>query len=212
MVSAWCRSGCSGARGGDRQRSLQRDPWERSSVDHGPLSDLVVSITGPGWYRETTSDAAGKYELTGLPTGPMSIAVAAPHGFGRRYLERPGTLPDARACVQADFELALSSVASGSVLDGGGRPLEGIEVDAVAEELAAHRPPAYQWPVRTDAFGRFDLPPGRYVFGVRLTEPSSKVADLPVFLPGTLDAVEARVVELAAGDRADVGVIRLPVR
>ena len=57
-----------------------------------------------------------------------------------------------------------------------------------------------------------DLPPGRYVFGVRLTERSSKVVDRPVFLPGTLDVRDARVVELAAGDRTDVGIIRLPVR
>jgi hypothetical protein len=88
----------------------QADPWADSSVvtaspdSAGPrataLTDLVVSITGPGWHRETTSDAAGKYELTGLPTGPTSI----------------------------------SSAASGSALNGGGRPVEGIEVDPVAEE------------------------------------------------------------------------------
>ena len=65
-------------------RHTQREPWEQTRLDYGPLSDLAVSITGPGWFRETTSDADGKYELTGLPTGPMSIAVAAPHGFGQR--------------------------------------------------------------------------------------------------------------------------------
>ena len=88
-------------------------------------------------------------------------------------------------------------------------------MDAVAEELAAHRPPAYQWPVRTDAFGRFvfeDLPPGRYVFGVRLTARARKVPDLPVFLPGTLDVRDARVFGLAAGETIDVGTLRLPIQ
>ena len=98
-------------------------------------------------------------------------------------------------------------------MDASGRPVAGLEVEAVAAELAGFDPPPYQQPVKTDARGVFefdDLPPGSYVFGVNLTKrPGSPRGGVRVFLPGTSRPREATVVELNAGDRKDVGVLRV---
>ena len=96
--------------------------------------------------------------------------------------------------------------------DASGRPLAGVEIDAVAQELAGFSPDQYQRPAKTDERGAFefrDLPPGRYMFGIHLTkDPYKRPRGASVFLPGTAVASEATVVELKAGDRKEVGVLR----
>jgi hypothetical protein len=112
-----------------------------------------------------------------------------------------------------DFSIEQVAQASGVFVDSAGRPVAGIEVDAVAAELAGFDPPPYQDPVKTDEDGTFEfprLPPGVYVFGVNLTKPPrSPSKGVPLFLPGTRLAAEAAVIELRAGDRKDVGVLQL---
>ena len=197
-------------------RQWHRDPFENQTVDYGPSEGLLVSVRGAGFYRDTFTDARGRYEIAGLPTGAMTLAVDAPHGFDTRYLERGLELRDPRGCSEQDFKLRYTARASGIVVDAAGTPLSGVAVEAVAAELAGHRPDPYQRPVTTDDRGRFefdDLPPGQYVFGVNLTRPPARrPAATSTFLPGTPVARDATVITLERGERVDVGVLRLPNR
>lgn len=64
------------------------------------------------------------------------------------------------------------------------------------------------------AFEFTDLPPGSYVFGINLTK---ETYDKPrrgarIFLPRTSVESEATVFELKAGDRKDLGTLRLTAR
>ena len=54
-----------------------------------------------------------------------------------------------------------------------------------------------------------DLPPGTCVFGINLTQQRSRRFSGPLFLPGTAVARGATRIELKAGDRKDVGVLRV---
>lgn len=194
-----------------------RDNYESDVIDYGPLEGLVVNVRGPGFSVETTTDVDGRFQIGGLPVSQATLSVAAPHDFDPRYLERSVEITDARACNQRDFQLSSVAAAAGIVVDRAGRVLAGIRVDAVAAELAGHRPPPYQLPVITDERGAFafeELPPGLYVFGVNLTTPAYGQAPdaSPVFLPGVRSASDATVVELKPGDRASVGIIRLDDR
>jgi len=203
-----------GARVFGRIHHWQRDPFEEQTVDYGPLEGLVVNVSGAGFSRDVVTDRRGRYEIAGLPVGASTLTVAAPHGFDSRGLQQELDLTDPRACNERNFELRYVAGVSGSVVDAAGRALAGIRVEAVAAELAGHRPPQYQDPAITDERGTFEfeaLPPGLYVFGVNLTKPRYGRAthEPAMFLPGARVAADATVIELRPGDRTHVGVLRL---
>ncbi len=189
-----------------------RHPAEEHGADYGPLKDVVVSATGATYSRSVTTDQRGRYAFPEVPRGKLTVTVVAPAGLG----------PDVRrefdvksfGCLPADFALSATATVTGTVQDQNGRPINGLAIDAVAEELAAFRPHAYERPVRTDEYGTFvfdRLPPGRYVLGVNLTSPQVRPATgTPLFFPGTTSAQDATVFELTPGDRKDLGIVRLP--
>jgi hypothetical protein len=190
-------------------------PADTEGVDHGPLENITVSVGSAGLVRDLVTDRNGEYEWQGVPLGAVSISVNTPFGFtpeGPRQFE----VTDLRACIAADFTLRAESAAHGRVVDGDGRPLSGILVEAVSAELAGYAPDAIFDPATTDARGQFAfpyLPPGVYVFGVNVTKGRYKPpSGPPTFLPGTAAVKDAAVVELRPGERTDVGVLRLTSR
>jgi len=199
-----------------RVNEYRRDPAEERGVDYGPLEGVTVSVQGPTMQKDVVTDAHGRFEVTNLPVGKATVTLVAPFGFDARYLTREFDIPDLRSCSAQDFTLALRATASGTVVDESGRPVAGVEVDAVAAELAGFDPPPYQYPVKTDERGIFEfdhLPPGTYVFGVNLTKrPGARRSGTSVFLPGVAAARDAAVIELKAGDETVVGVLRLSRR
>ncbi len=199
-----------------RLNEWRRDPAEEQGVDYGPLEGVTVSVRSATVQKDVVTDADGRFEIANLPIGKTTVAVLAPFGFDARYLTHEVDIPDLRACSAQDFTLAPRATASGTVVDGSGRPVAGVEVDAVAAELAGFDPSPYQRPVKTDERGAFvfdNLPPGTYVFGVNLTrEVRGPRSGAKVFLPGVSAARDATVIELQAGDERAVGVMRLPGR
>jgi hypothetical protein len=191
----------------------QRHPAEGHAVDYGPVEGVAVSVRGASFSRDVLTDAHGRYELTGAAPGEYTISVSPPPEFDDRDLERRFELKTARGCSEHDFHLRSMAHAFGTVIDGTGRSLAGVLVDAVAAELAGFQPPAHHQPARTNEHGRFeftDLPPGTYVFGVNLTKRgASRPTGPSIFLPGTAVAREAAIIELKAHDRTDVGVLTI---
>lgn len=191
-------------------------PAEERGADYGPLAGIQVTVDALAMHRSTVTDAHGRYEVTDLPVGKAVVTIVPPAGFDSRYVRREFEIRDLRACSVGDFQLSLRATASGTVVDANGRPLGGIEVDAVAAELAGFTPPAFHHSAKTDERGRFEfdaLPPGEYVFGVNLTKRYGKPPPgVSVFLPGVGVASKATTVELAAGDEKFVGTLRLSLR
>jgi hypothetical protein len=204
-----------GARVYGRINEWVHHPADAEGVDHGPLENITVSIGSAGLVRDLVTDRNGEYELRGLPLGSVSVSIATPHGFAPEA-PRQFEVTDLRACIAADFTLRAESSAHGLVVDDAGRPLPGILVEAVAEELAGYKPDAIFEPARTDERGKFvfqRLPPGVYVFGVNVTKGRHTPPSGPAtFLPGTAAVKDARVVELEPGDHTDLGALRLTSR
>jgi hypothetical protein len=193
------------------------DPADEHPVDYGPMEGIRVSVQGPTFQKDAVTDAHGRFEVLNLPVGKASVQVFAPFGFDARYLTREVDLRDARACGALDFQLMMRATVSGAVVDASGQPLAGIEVEAIAAELAGFDPPPYQYPVKTDARGIFQfemLSPGSYVFGINITKPryGGQRKGTSIFLPGVLKAGDATVIELSAGDEKNVSVIQMPKR
>jgi hypothetical protein len=205
-----------GARVYGRLNEWRRDPAEEQGADYGPLEGVTVSVAGPTMQKDAVTDAYGRFEVVNLPIGTTTITVLASVGFDRRSLTHEIDIRDLRACSPQNFTLVLRATASGTVVDESGRPVAGVQVDAVAAELAGFDPPPYQDPVKTNARGIFEfdnLPPGTYVFGVNLTKRVGvQRSGASVFLPGVSAARDATVIELKAGDERTVGVVRLPGR
>ena len=190
-------------------------PADEHGVDYGPLENVTVNVRGASFSRDLLTDGNGHYELDGIPLGMVSISVATPFGFHANP-DRNVEVKDLRACVAADFTIRAESAAHGIVVDVAGRPLAGVSVEAVAEELAGYQPKAIHSPATTDVKGRFSferLPPGAYVFGINITKGLFKPpSGRPTFHPGTAVAKEATVFNLEPGNKTDVGTIRLTNR
>jgi hypothetical protein len=202
----------SGSRVYGRVKEFRRDPAEQQAVDYGPVEGIAVSVRGISFVRDSVTDANGKFEIAGLPVGEATLTSVAPPGYEPSVFEHKIEIRDPRACSEVNFSIRPVARASGQVRDAFGRPAANVYIDAVAAELAGFAPPAHQRPVKTDDHGTFefeDLPPGVYVFGVNLTNGPKGTS---LFLPGTRVAAEATVIELRAGDRKDVGVLRLTER
>lgn len=200
-----------------RITETRRHPAEDRFVDYGPVEGILVSVRGAAVARNGVTNADGRYEIANLPAGKTTLSIIFPFGFQPESFEQEVDLSDVKACRQFDFSIRPIARASGLVVDASGRPRPGVSIDAVAAELAGFDPLRYQYPVTTDERGVFefdDLPPGSYVFGVNLTK---ERYDTPrrgvcIFLPGTSVATEATVFELKAGDRKDLGTLRLGQR
>ena len=196
-----------------RVTEWRRDPAEAAAVDYGPMAGLTVVVAGATSRQELVTDAHGRYEVPILAAGRLVVTLVPPFGFDARALEHEIDVKDPRACIPLDFNISQVAAASGSVVDAQGRPVAGLEIDAVAAELAGFGPAPSQTPVRTDERGVFrfeDLPPGAYVFGLNLTTPAGgRRKGAPIFLPGTSNPRDATVIELTPGDRREIGVLRL---
>jgi hypothetical protein len=205
------RSG-TGARVYGRVNEWAQHPADEHGVDFGPLEHVTVNVRGATFSADRVTDKDGRYELTGIPLGTVSISVVTPFGFHGGD-ERKMDVKDLRGCVAADFTLRAESTAHGIVVDQSGQPVGGVSVEAVAEELAGYQPKAIHPPATTDNKGRFSfdrLPPGAYVFGINITKGLYKPpSGRPTFLPGTAVATQATVFNLKPGDQTDVGTIRL---
>jgi hypothetical protein len=199
-----------------RINESRRDPAEPEWIDYGPVEGLTVSIRGATFARDVVTDADGRFDASRLPVGKATVTIVAPFGFEPNPFEREIEITGPRACSLVDLTVRPIARASGVVLDGSGRPLVGVMVDAVAAELAGFDPPPHQNPVKTNERGAFEfreLPPGKYVFGINLTkDPLNRRRGSSVYLPGTAVASEATVIELMAGDRKELGTLRLAGR
>jgi len=205
------RSG-TGARVYGRVNEWVHHPADEHGVDYGPLEHVTVNVRGATFSADRVTDNDGRYELTGIPLGTVSISVVTPFGF-HAGAERNVEVKDLRGCVAADFTMHAESTAHGIVVDQTGQPVAGVSVEAVAEELAGYQPKAIHTPARTDNQGRFSfdrLPPGAYVFGINITKGRYQPpSGTPTFLPGTAVGKQATVFSLKPGDQTDVGTIRL---
>jgi hypothetical protein len=198
-------------------REERRHPAEDSFVDYGPVESIPVSVHAAAFARNAITGADGRYEIADLPAAKATVSIIFPFGFQPQSFEEEIDLSDVKACRQFNFLIRPVAAASGSVVDAAGRPLPGVPIDAVAAELAGFEPPRHVYPVKTDEHGVFefnDLPPGSYVFGFNLAK---ETYDRPrrgaaIFMPGTSVASEATVFELKAGDRTELGTLRLTIR
>lgn len=195
-----------------RINEWKRSPSDETGVDNGAVAGVEVILRSPAIVQSVATDADGRFEIAGLPLGKSILTIIPPFGFEPRPFEREIEITDLRACRLVDLTIQQIARVSGIVVDAVGRPLAGVEIDAISANLATFYPYRSQRSATTNSEGVFEfatLPPGEYVFGVDIAKSPGRPSAEGVFVPGTRRASEATVFQLKPGDRKDVGTLRL---
>jgi hypothetical protein len=227
------------------QQAGEREPPSRSgrirgtvtrTDTGGPLRFIPVRVSSPGtpgspWT--TTTDASGRFEVTGLPAATYVVAPSAP-----QFAQPSGRVASIRLVegqTLDDLHVALSpgGVIEGQVLDSYGDPVVAASVQALRAEYlrmpgtngqrASDRRLTARGATQTDDRGRFrlfGLESGQYfVIAERAAsrgllagpaEPSPTVMRggsgfASTFFPGTASMADARPLDVRAG-RETTGV------
>jgi carboxypeptidase family protein len=191
-----------------------------------PLRRARISLSAPelaGDNRTTSTDADGRYELTGLPAARYT-ARASRSGYlivrygQRRPLEpgKPLQVAEKQVLENVDFSLPRMGLITGRVLDELNEPIEGANVLALRSMYFNGRRqlvPTGGGQVRTDDAGQYrllGLAPGTYYVRAttRETWTISRNGDkqvmgyAPTYFPGTARVTDARRVTVALGQEA----------
>lgn len=178
---------------------------------------LAPPDTGGRADARTSTDEAGRFELTHVPAGRYSIRALAPAFVVPRYEmpAPPGKVINLAAGERVegiDIALTRGGVITGKVIDANGQPLvqENIQLTRLIESGQKSRlHVAYSFMFPTDDRGvyrLFGLPPGRYIVSVGLDERSGYVRagtgehyHALTFHPDATDESKAKIVEVTSG-------------
>jgi protocatechuate 3,4-dioxygenase beta subunit len=191
-----------------------------------PLANATVRLAGGPTPRATAADDSGRFELAVLAPGRYLLtAVMAGYAIGTFGQRSPADAPrsiELKAGVtrtQADIRLTPLGSVSGRIADEDGRPLPGVQVQAVRRPLAggdllgarvAGRGPTGttdsngEYRIRDLTAGSYDViaVPPRLKMGLPGARPSSDEAarqPVPTFYPGVMVAGEAHIVRVELG-------------
>jgi hypothetical protein len=191
---------------------------------------LLNAVSGsPQIHAQAKTDAEGRYRLTGLPAGNFKIVVAAREYVGenddRRSLQ-PGlsvSLSEGESLEGQDFTLVQGGVITGRVTNAAGQPL--IEETLSLFRLDAkgqkeHFSRTFMPDLKTDDRGVYriyGLPAGRYLVAAGFDDNAPRFSANPrrhplTYYPGTVDAAQAKPVEVSAGSETNGVDIRFGAR
>lgn len=106
--------------------SREASIFGRVTREGQPVADAVVTWDQGSRTAEGVTDAAGRYELVGVPSGDVAVAsMSTPLGA---YTRREGAAIAPGSRNQVDLELDTYASVSGSVVDEHGRPVAGAYV------------------------------------------------------------------------------------
>jgi hypothetical protein len=170
-----------------------------------PFSGARITVEGQGLVRVATSGADGAYEIR-VPTGQYRVRAQVDSGRYTAPLQSDIELKDTRGCAVADFSVRLDGHVRVRVVSSDAKPvpglplkLEPIEGDATGRTVEGHTDP--------DGVLILDhVAPGRYRLAF-YGRPSSNSPFVPpsIFLPGTVDSRQARVIEVGPSATVEVG-------
>jgi protocatechuate 3,4-dioxygenase beta subunit len=186
-----------------------------------PLAAATVYVVAGSRRMNATSDADGRFTVTGVPAGTVTVESTltgySPSRHGMRDSHLPGlpiAVKENQALDGIDLVMARTSVISGVVVDEGGEPIQDASVQLLRIGVPARGMVAIPLPPDplltlsqpSDDRGRFRVTgvnPGSYLLVASIAGEVGGVAGgprsalVPAYYPGTPD--------FAAASRLDVG-------
>lgn len=202
-----------------------------------PMEGAVLSVEGEAQTQEARTDALGRFRLTGLRPGTLTLKLRLADGLEAYKSERLLKFAFG-GCASEDFYVADNGRIGGRVLDAEGNPVEGVGVVVLGTTGWST-----SWYARTDAEGRYKVsmvPPGQYMVGINIRglpgaieadelpadftcpncnvlvdnfRPVGRVGGYPrVFYPGVSRTSRAGLVSVSVGQELRDVDLRLPPR
>jgi protocatechuate 3,4-dioxygenase beta subunit len=200
--------------------------------DGRPLRRAQVSLVSEAFTepKRTSTDRQGRYELTGLPAGRVTLTASRAGYLTLSYGQsrpgeaaRPIELADGQEVTKVDITLMRGGVIAGRVADEAGEPLAGASV--VAMQMRFRSGKRQLLPVgggigTTDDTGQYrvrGLEPGEYYVRAMSrdtwqSDPPTRetMAFVPTFYPGTPSSGGAQRVRVRYGQEVpgiDFGMV-----
>lgn len=192
--------------------------------DGKPAAGVTVVLappeTGERADARTTTDEAGRFQLSHVPAGRYLIRALAPEFAVPRYEmpAQPGKVINLAAgeLVEGiDIALTRGGVITGKVIDGNGQPLvqESIQLTRLLEsgqKSRLHMAHSFMFPTDDRGVYRFfGVPPGRYIVSVGLDERTGYARAGTgeryhplTYHPDVTDESKAKTIEVSSGSES----------
>jgi hypothetical protein len=190
----------------------------------------VRATSGGGRGHLTSTDADGRFELTGLTGGRWELSASKAGFVTLRYGQRrpfeagrPIELADKQVLDRIEFALPRGGAITGHVLDEFGDAVAGARVQVMRYQIVqgSRRLTPVGGGDQTDdtgAFRAFGLMPGEYYVSATLRtlpvdDPDDALSYAPTYFPGTGNVAEAQRVTVGLGDEQNgINFALLPVK
>jgi hypothetical protein len=209
----------------------------RVTIGEKPAVGVLVGLTRAqinspndgGTLAKATTDADGRYRLTGVPTGSFRLSPLAP-GYVSPT-DNPGffeqgqvvNVREDETVEGLDFTLTRGGVITGKIMDGNGKPLIEQQLNVWKLESGGRKsnwyPPSGSFSMMTDDRGiyrLYGLPAGRYLIsagqgGSNQPGPPNRggIIYKRTFYPDATDESQAKPIEVTPGSEAKEIDIRL---
>ncbi len=187
------------------------------------IPNIKVTVSGPnGFRRELVTNAAGAYEIYGLPPGKYSVGIAVPSGLRIRFptITTSPSVPDDDSAVRLEtngaagvgFVLQADTRVAGRMLDAKGNPMRGVCIDLEpVESHGGNRSPFFSCSKEDGRFTMEMMPPGRYWVVARDdVEKGPFKSTSTLYYPGVRSRERSTVISIQANKYVENLVIQLP--
>ncbi len=177
-------------------------------IGHDVASGTEIRVEGNGRHGSVRPDNEGRFKLVGLSGGKYQVRVDFPERFDPDPYEIEVRLEDSQDCFELIAWPRPAGHVDGVLKDKTGKPLVGIAVVATREKSVSSS-------TSTDQNGRFvvkHLDPGSYVIKAALRDDWGEMkAEAELFYPQGKEKPETKKIDLAPGDRVNLGNFILPI-
>jgi hypothetical protein len=200
------------------------------SVSHNAIHGALIELEGRP-ALSTFTDGEGKFQLSGLPAGSLTLHASKPGYFGNdsstQNRRAVSTIQLSVASSSISMKLVPEGVVFGKITDENGDPLQHISVSLSLRHPRVAAIPDNQLHADTDDEGNFriaELPRGSYYLAIFQTPPPSLNSAensgqsaapegfVPVAFPGVSDISNAVPIRITPGKslQADLSLKRAP--
>ncbi len=178
-----------------------------------PIRRALVHLNGPVQLSAFTGPD-GRFEFTGIPEGQIFVTAERPGFFDQQSLNQGVNTTVAVGPATKPLQILLTPEARirGRVLDADGEPVEGLQLQLIAQEIQEGRKQLQpRASANTDENGTYEmegLTPGQYFLrtmihpGFSSSSMAPATAYPPEYYPNSADLASAQALELRPGEQA----------
>lgn len=175
-----------------------------------------ISVTGPAGSSIVETDSTGVYELNDLPVGDYTLRLLTPENQLVGFFDNDGSTAtlhlDRSGIVEKNFELFWNGRIEGQVKDDAGKPAHAwVELLSADGSQIPGNVNFFQMAAKDGSYQFRKIPPGRYMVVVNPSGPYDEWPYDLQYYPAGVRKNQARVFELASGQRVEEVNFRVPL-